>query len=127
MRHEGVHELFSATAQACQSRIAIDRGGACTTFGELDDASNILANLIISSGTPKGSIIAILSDDSTVNIVGMIGILKAGCAFAPLDPKIPHKRLQAIISELSPEWFVGELRFFETLRTVVAERASKPR
>ena len=123
MRHEGVHELFSATAQDCPSRIAIDRGGVRVTYGELEDASNILANLIISSATPKGSVIAILSDDAAVHIVGMIGILKAGCVFVPLDPKIPRKRLQAIISEISPEWFVGESRFFETLRDVMAERA----
>ncbi|HEV2707576.1 MAG TPA: amino acid adenylation domain-containing protein [Pyrinomonadaceae bacterium] len=125
MRHEGVHELFSAKAQDCASHVAIEGGARRLTYGELEGAANALANLLISFATPRGSLVAILSDDSVANIVGMIGILKAGCVFVPLDPKIPQKRLQAIIAETSPEWFVTESKFFGTLGDVMAERAAQ--
>jgi amino acid adenylation domain-containing protein/non-ribosomal peptide synthase protein (TIGR01720 family) len=125
MKHEGVHDLFSKMAEAFKTQIAIDGDATRMTYGEVEDASNSLANLIISSGTAKGSFIAILAEESAINIVGMIGVLKAGCAFVPLDPKLPHKRLEPMISEVAPEWFVVESRFVETLRNVLAERASK--
>jgi amino acid adenylation domain-containing protein/non-ribosomal peptide synthase protein (TIGR01720 family) len=112
-------------AEATPSHVAIDGGARRLTYGELEAAANALANLLLSSATPRGSLVAILSDDSFVNIVGMIGILKAGCAFVPLDPKIPVQRLRAIISEISPEWFVTESKFYGTLSDVLDARAAQ--
>jgi amino acid adenylation domain-containing protein len=50
----------------------------------------------------------VLLDDVVGIIVSVLGILKAGCAFVPLDPKYPEKRLALMLGEVAPEWFVSE-------------------
>lgn len=125
MKRENIHDLFSQAADRFSANVAIDCVDKCLTYSELENRSNNLANFLVASGASKGSIVAILADDSIEVIAAVIGILKAGCVFVPLDPSTPTRRLEAMVSEVSPEWFVVEPRFFFILRDITANRNSK--
>jgi amino acid adenylation domain-containing protein len=127
MSHEAIHELFHQAAMRFPHNIAIARAGQEITYRELEETANNLANFLLSSGLGKGSVVAILSDDSLAVVRAMLAILKAGGAFVPLDPDLPEKRLEAIVEEVSPEWFLVESKFFARICAIAKNVAIRAR
>lgn len=101
-----IQDWFSQTAEKFSNNTAIDCGEQKFTYSEIEAQSNKLANFLIENGTIKGSIVAILAEDSVKVIIAIIGILKAGCVFVPLVPNLPEHRINTIVAEASPKWFV---------------------
>lgn len=67
-------------------------------FMEFDKRSDQIASHLLKSGAVKGEIIGLEADRSEQTIAGIFGILKAGCAYLPLDPTWPELRVKDIIS-----------------------------
>lgn len=101
-----IQDWFSQTAEKFSNNTAIDCGEQKFTYSEIEAQSNKLANFLIEHGAIKGSIVAILAEDSVKVIIAIIGILKAGCVFVPLVPNLPEHRINTIVAEASPQWFV---------------------
>ncbi|MFD2943644.1 non-ribosomal peptide synthetase, partial [Flavobacterium notoginsengisoli] len=76
------------------------------SYKELDERSNQLAHYLNSSGVVGDSRIAILFDRSFDMIVGMLGILKSGCTYVPLDPSLPSNRLSYILNDSNVNFFL---------------------
>ena len=67
------------------------------SFQQLDHKANQLANKLRSLGANKGNIIGLCVERSLEMLIGLMGILKAGAAYLPLDPKAPAERIKYII------------------------------
>ncbi len=77
-------------------------GGATAvalSYAELDARANHLASLLLSRGVQRGSLIATFLDRSIETIVAFLGILKAGCAYVPLDPAYPSERIAFMLTD----------------------------
>lgn len=109
MKHESIQQVFSRVAAQHASRVAVERGNRVVTYAEMETESNRLANFLIAAGAGKGSIVAIVAGDPARIVTAMLGILKAGCAFAPFDPRMPSHRLKTMAEEIKPGWYVVEL------------------
>src|SRR5689334_22407178 len=96
MSFESVQELFSRRASEFGPRVAIERGGRRVTYAELESESNRLANFLIERGATKGTMIGLLSAHPISIITGILGVLKAGSVFVPLDPTFPAGRLRTM-------------------------------
>ena len=118
MKHESVQELFSQVAEKLADQLAIERAAERITYSTLEANSNKLANFLLSAGMERGALVAILADDTIEVITSIIGVLKAGGVFVPLDPAIPENRLQAMIAEVTPAWFLVQSKFLNTLTHV---------
>ena len=99
-----VHELIEAQAKRTPRAIAVVHSGRALTYRELDARSNRLARLLagrVECGPKRGWGCCI--DRSIEMAVGLLGILKAGGAFVPLDPSEPGPRLAGMVkaAELS--------------------------
>lgn len=81
-----------------KDKIAVEYGKRSLTYEELEAKSNYISNIITDRGILKGTFIGILLEDRIELIITMVGILKAGCAFVPLDPIYPPKRLAMMIN-----------------------------
>ena len=127
MTYQSVQEMFHETAERFKSNTAIDYANKRITYATLEGKANNLANFLLASGAAKASIVAILIEDPVEVIAAIIGTLKAGCVFVPLDPSIPEKRLEAMVAEVSPEWFVFESRFIGTLERIATGSAATAR
>jgi non-ribosomal peptide synthetase component F len=95
--------------------VALDRSGRRVSYAELEAESNRLANFLLDSGAGKGTMVALLSDDSRWIITGILGVLKAGAVFVPLDPSFPDERLRLMSEQVKPHWYVTETRWLEKL------------
>jgi amino acid adenylation domain-containing protein len=80
---------------------AIEYANRFLNYGELDRISNLIALWIIKKGIKKEKFIGVLADDKIYFICAMIGILKAGAAFVPLDPSNPEDRLDLMIDQVN--------------------------
>lgn len=127
MKRQSVHEMFSEAAERFAENVAIERLNKRVSYRELEENSNRLANFLAASGAAKGTRVAILAEDSIEIITAITGILKAGCVFVPLDSRSPRKRLQAMVAEVDPTWFVIESKFSESLNEIAAGLTSKAR
>lgn len=78
-------------------------GDRCLSYGELEERSNQLARAIAAVRSQAGARVCFLLDKSPDAIITIIGILKAGCIYTPLDPSSPPSRLARIIDSCEPE------------------------
>lgn len=93
-----------------KTKTAIEYGFDTITYEELDKRSNFIANFIINSNIQLGSFIAVLIDHRIDFTSIVIGILKAGCVFVPLDSSYPVKRIESMINIADVEHiFVDEI------------------
>lgn len=78
-------------------KIAIEYGNKSITYKELDEKSNITANYILNQGISKGTFIGVLINDKLSMINTIIGIMKAGCVFVPMDSAYPDERIKNML------------------------------
>lgn len=69
------------------------------TYSELDKRSSCIANAILECYLSEGSIIGLYEYKTPLAICSILGILKAGCSYLPIDPKYPQNRIQHIVSD----------------------------
>jgi amino acid adenylation domain-containing protein len=120
MRYQGIHDLVTRTAQCRPGEVAIGCADRQVSYGALETHSNRLAQGLVRCGLGKGARIAILADDPAAVIVSLVGVLKAGGVFVPLDPRFPASRLRAMIEQVSPAAFVVDAAGGDRLRMLGA-------
>ena len=93
-----IHQLFAAKAASNPTAVAVICQGEQLTYGELNQKANQLAYYLQSLGIGSESLVGIYLERSIMMVVGILGILKAGAAYVPLDSGNPQSR-QAFILE----------------------------
>ena len=109
-----LHEWFRQTALRYPNAGAVTSAGRVLTYAELDRRSEALANKILASVGPRQRI-GLLAGRSPDLAVGILGILKAGCAYVPLDPSYPRDRLAVILDEARPPVVVAPARLADRI------------
>jgi amino acid adenylation domain-containing protein len=96
-RSRCVHHLLEESARLQPGRIAVSGAGGELSYDALDAQANRLANCLLRGGWPRGATVAVCLE-RTVNLpVALAAVLKAGCAYVPLDPAHPRERLRQIL------------------------------
>ena len=91
-----IHKRFEAQVSENPQNIALVATDATLTNEELNKKANRIANALIKKGVQaKSNILAMLPRDSNL-IATIIGILKAGCTFIPIDLEYPKERIDYI-------------------------------
>lgn len=93
-----MHELFSRQAEKTPEQVAVVFADQHLTYRELDEKSNQLARFLRKKGIGTGSLVGTLLDRSLDMIVGILGVLKAGGAFVPIDPELPAERIAYMLT-----------------------------
>ncbi|HBP90311.1 MAG TPA: amino acid adenylation domain-containing protein [Nitrospirales bacterium] len=89
-----VHELVEKQVNLTPNAVAVVFQEHQLTYEELNQSANQLAHYLTKQGIPPEATIGICVDSSLEMVIGLLGILKAGCAYVPLDPRYPHERLE---------------------------------
>ncbi|EOV9527059.1 amino acid adenylation domain-containing protein [Bacillus cytotoxicus] len=102
-----IMEQCKQTPQA----IAIEYGDEKVTYSELDHLSNRLAHCLREKGVKRGDLIGIMTNPGPYMLIGMLGILKSGAAYVPLDPSYPLNRIHYILNHAKVEILLSEQAF----------------
>ncbi|HEU4325811.1 MAG TPA: amino acid adenylation domain-containing protein [Roseiflexaceae bacterium] len=94
-----VHELFAEQAARTPGAPALVFEERRLAYAELDRRANGLAHLLCGHGIGPDSRVAICLERSAEMIVALLGILKAGAAYVPLDPTFPAERLAGMLAD----------------------------
>ncbi|GHG75621.1 amino acid adenylation domain-containing protein [Streptomyces griseocarneus] len=98
-RDSRIPELFEAQAAARPDAPAARHGERVVTYGQLDAHADALAARLIAHGVRPGELIGVCGSRSLEALVALLGILKAGCAYVPLDDDLPPSRLRAMAED----------------------------
>jgi amino acid adenylation domain-containing protein len=90
-----VPERIVARLRQSPERVALREGDRSLTCGELDQRSARVAAALTEHGIGPGAVVALLSDQRAEGVTGLLGILRAGAVWLPLDPEHPPARLRA--------------------------------
>jgi len=98
-----LHQLIEAQAELTPERIAVSFEGQKLTYQELNQRANQLAHHLITLGVSAEVLVGICLDRGVHIAIALLGVLKAGGAYIPLDPEYPSERLAFMVqdSELS--------------------------
>lgn len=96
---EPVHRLIEKQAAQTPDATALVFKDRHISYETLDRKANQLAHILMQRGIGPDAIVAISSERSIEMIIGILGILKAGAAYLPLDPTYPHDRLAYMLND----------------------------
>ena len=94
-----LHVGLAEVAERQPDAVAVVCRGVEMSYGELDRRADRLARYLRSVGVQPGQIVAVVLDRDLDAYVAMVGVLKAGAAFAMMDPKAPSARLRFMIED----------------------------
>jgi natural product biosynthesis luciferase-like monooxygenase protein len=94
-----VHEAFEAQVDRTPDKAALIDGARTLTYRELDSRANHLAQALIAQGTKPDEMVGIYVERSIEMLVGLLGILKAGAAYVPMDPSYPRDRIALMLED----------------------------
>ncbi len=106
-------DIFHTQAELSPNSNAVSFGEVKLTYSQLDHASESLAQLILHEyGLPAGSRIAIMLPHSEWLPCAVIGVLKSGSAFVPVDPAYPVSRIEYILSDAKVGLLITDSQLF---------------
>jgi len=94
-----LHELFEAQVRERPHAIAVSCGDTHLSYAELDKQASKVAGHLKAMGASPDTIVGLCTDRSLDLVIGLLGILKSGCGYVPLDPRDPEDRLSFILSD----------------------------
>jgi len=95
-----VHEAFQNHARSVPDRLALTCGPQEWSYGRLNSEANRFAHYLAARGLGKGAVVGICLDRSPEMVACVLGTLKAGAAYVPLDTTYPAERLRLMVSQV---------------------------
>lgn len=113
-KEKTISRLFEEKAAEMGGRTAITFEGAKLSYQELNAKSNRLARKIVSAGIAQESIIGIMMHRSAEMLIGILAVLKTGCAYVPIDPEYPVDRIRYMIDDSGLKLLLTEASLADT-------------
>ena len=109
--------LFKRQVEATPQHIAVVYKDKRYTYAEVDDISTRIVSYITGKGLGKEDVVSVLIPRCEWMAIASLGVLKAGCAYQPLDPSYPKERLNFMMQDASAKLLIAD----EELRDIVDE------
>lgn len=114
-RDATVHRLFEAQVARTPDAIAVRSNGEAITYNELNRRANQLANRLKLLGAGAGTLVALYVERSIEMVVGLLGVLKSGAAYLPVDLSYPRERFRHVIKDSNAALVLTKRRMLEHL------------
>ena len=103
-----IPQVFESQAERTPTETALIFSGDVLTFTELNRRTNQVAHYLKKQGIGRGNFVAICIERSVEMVVALLGVLKTGAAYLPLDPAYPPERLQYMLADTQPALLITQ-------------------
>ena len=114
-----IYQLFEEQVERTPENIAVSTREKSINYIELQVISEKLAKIILSKGLLPMSIVGLIVDRSIEMIIGLMGILKAGCCYLPIMPSMPKSRIEYLIDDSECDLILTQTKYEEELINTV--------
>lgn len=105
-------------------KVAVKDGNIYLTYEELNRQANQFSNYLIHHGVKKGDIVALSVDRCAMLVIALIGIMKTGAAYLPIDPQLPKDRITSMFKDSNTQYLIvnnGNLDQYPQLKKISIE------
>ncbi len=121
-----VIEKFEQCAQVYPKRIAAESAGKQISYETLNAKANQLAHYLMDEGIGRELLVAVLLPRGMDLLVALLGILKAGAAYIPIDPNNPQERIQYILQDSSASFVITHSTLTNHIVPALHDRVEEP-
>src|SRR5581483_9737086 len=114
---ESIKELFEEQVERTPEADAVAFGGDRLSFDELNRRANRIAWLLRDRGVGPGAFVGILMEKSLDLLPAVLGVVKAGAAYIPLDPLYPADRIEFMVDDARPRTLLTQAKHLGTIDT----------
>jgi non-ribosomal peptide synthetase-like protein len=115
-----LHGFFERQVALRPDHPAVECNGETLSYRELDEAANWVAASLRSRGARPGALVALYLKKSAGLFAAMLGVLKAGAAYLPIDPSFPIGRIENIVEDSHAQFVISDAELGEMLRPHIA-------
>ncbi len=101
-----LHSMLEHQALINPDKTALIAADRTLSFREFNERANLIANCLLSLGVKKGDRIAFVLSRTSNILCCMLGIMKAGCAYIPIDPDYPADRINHVLDDSSARYTI---------------------
>lgn len=119
---KAMHDLIADQVQKTPNDIAVEDEGVSITYHELNERANGISRFLKEKGISSGSVVGIFMARSHELVAAILGVLKSGACYLPLDVTLPQERMKYLISNSSSKIVITSKNFLHQIeRTVPVE------
>lgn len=115
-KNKTIVDLFEAQVAKTPNNIAVVCDNHSLTYKELNEKANSLAHYLVKKGVRENSIVGILLNRSIEVIVSILGVLKSGGAYIPMDPDYPKDRISYMLKDSDCKFILSAKSIYENLK-----------
>ena len=113
---QSVPARFETIVASYPDRLAVKTESATWTYDELNRLANHLAHAILQKRGAIPESVGLLVEDESYSVAAILGVLKSGKTYVPLDASFPPARLSAVLSEAEIQFLIAEKRNFSSVQ-----------
>ncbi len=110
-----IHGLFEDQVNNTPNNVAVSYNGSDLTYKELNEKANQLGHYLQLKGVKPDNLVAICVDRSLEMMIGVLGILKSGGAYVPVDPCYPEDRIRHMLNDSKAKVILTQEKLIEML------------
>lgn len=113
-----LHHLCEAQVRRSPDAVAVSFEATHLTYQELNGRANQLAHFLHEQGIASESLVGVYMERSVDLVIALLGILKAGAAFLPLEPSYPEARIAWLLADAEPAFILTQARLASALQAL---------
>jgi predicted Na+-dependent transporter len=115
LRYPSVMEWIGDHVANRPEAIAIEHGALKISYAKLDSDANCIANQLLEIGLKKGDVVGLLFSDKVNIVPAILGVMKVGGVFCPMDPELPDHLFMCLLTTTHPDFLICESAQLEKL------------
>lgn len=120
-----IPDVFYQVAKQFAERIALSYEGGKLTYRQLNEQSNQVAHMLVANGLQKGNHVAIFMERSKETVISLLGVLKAGGVYVPIDPSYPKERCQYLLNDTGAPYILTKNEYKALLNDFIHSDSQK--